>query len=179
VESVDIPDFHCDLGEKTEKAILDFDGTVLFVSHDRYFFNQVADHLLIVEPGRIRAIEGNYETFLMMEGRRASSEGAENSSSNNKNAVASEKNRSQNAASATTECKPTRKRRFPYRKAEAIEQEIQERETSIENLQQQLLLPENLRVGDRVRSLKNQIAEEQEALKTLYEHWEEALELNW
>ena len=31
-----------------------FDGTVLFVSHDRYFVNRVADHLLVVEPGRFR-----------------------------------------------------------------------------------------------------------------------------
>jgi hypothetical protein len=40
-------------------------------------------------------------------------------------------------------------------------------------------LPEILRQGDRVRALKLQLAEEQEAVKMLYEHWEEALELNW
>ena len=37
---------------------------VLFVSHDRYFVNHVADHLLVVEPGRFRVIEGNYDTYL-------------------------------------------------------------------------------------------------------------------
>jgi ATP-binding cassette subfamily F protein 3 len=178
---LDEPTNHLDLWarDSLEKAIHDFDGTVLFVSHDRYFVNQVADHLLIVEPGRIRVIQGNYETFLMLEGRRASSAENEANSSNKKTGTPSDKNRSQNAASATTESKTARKRRFPYRKAEAIEKEIQDRESAVEYFQQQLLLPENLRVGDRIRSLKNQIAAEQETLKTLYEHWEEALELNW
>ena len=31
-----------------------FDGTVLFVSHDRYFVNRVADHVLVIEPDRVR-----------------------------------------------------------------------------------------------------------------------------
>ena len=75
--------------------------------------------------------------------------------------------------------KPSRKRRFAFRKADDIEKEIHNREKAVEFLTQQLTLPENLRHGDRVRTLKMQIAEEQEALKTLYEHWEEALELNW
>ena len=35
----------------------------MFVSHDRYFLNQVATKLLIVEPGRFRVIDGNYDTY--------------------------------------------------------------------------------------------------------------------
>ena len=62
---LDEPTNHLDLWarEALEKALLKFDGTVLFVSHDRYFVNRVADHLLVIEPGRVRIVEGNYDSL--------------------------------------------------------------------------------------------------------------------
>ncbi len=50
---LDEPTNHLDLWARDalEKAIAQFDGTVLFVSHDRYFVNRVADHLLVIESG--------------------------------------------------------------------------------------------------------------------------------
>ena len=33
------------------------------MSHDRYFVNQVADHLIVVEPGRVLTVDGNYEAY--------------------------------------------------------------------------------------------------------------------
>ena len=71
------------------------------------------------------------------------------------------------------------KRRFPYRKVADLEDEIFERETCIEELQRQLAEPGVLRDGERVRQIKVQIDQEQAAIKTLYQHWEEASELNW
>jgi ATP-binding cassette subfamily F protein 3 len=55
---LDEPTNHLDLWSRQslEKSLLSFEGTVLFVSHDRYFLNQVADHLLVVEPGRLVVI---------------------------------------------------------------------------------------------------------------------------
>src|SRR5262245_20795518 len=63
---LDEPTNHLDLWARgaLEKALCAFDGSVLFVSHDRYFLNQVATKLLIVEPGRFRVIDGNYDTYL-------------------------------------------------------------------------------------------------------------------
>jgi ATP-binding cassette, subfamily F, member 3 len=169
---LDEPTNHLDLWarDSLEKALTEFDGTVLFVSHDRYFVNQVADHLLIVEPGRVRAIEGNYETYQMLEGRKMATA---------EEPAALPQRKSAPKMAEISPQKPVRKRRFPYRKTEEIEKEIHDREAAVEFFQQQLLLPENLRQGERVRTLKMQIAAEQEALKTLYEHWEEALDLNW
>ncbi|MBR5627055.1 MAG: ABC-F family ATP-binding cassette domain-containing protein, partial [Thermoguttaceae bacterium] len=66
---LDEPTNHLDLWarEALEKAICEFDGTVLFVSHDRYFVDKTADHLLIIQPdGRFRVLEGNYTTFRYM-----------------------------------------------------------------------------------------------------------------
>ncbi len=65
---LDEPTNHLDLWARAalEKVLRDFCGTVLFISHDRYFVNQVADRLLIVEPGRFRVIDGNYATYEML-----------------------------------------------------------------------------------------------------------------
>ena len=57
--------------------------------------------------------------------------------------------------------------------------EIFEREGRIEELQQLLTTADVLRSGPRVKAVQAEIAEQQASLKGLYEHWEEASELNW
>ena len=54
----------CGPAQSLEKAIRKFDGTVLLVSHDRYFLNQVADHLIVMQPGSVQVLAGNYDTYL-------------------------------------------------------------------------------------------------------------------
>ena len=75
--------------------------------------------------------------------------------------------------------KAAAKRRFPYRKVTDLEDEIFIRETHVTELQHELAEPSVMRDGERVRQIKAQIEEEQAAIKTLYEHWAEATELNW
>ena len=60
-----------------------------------------------------------------------------------------------------------------------IEEEIFVRETRIMTINEELIDPAVLRSGERVRELNAELTAEQEALKQLYEHWEEATELNW
>src|SRR5690606_4814728 len=71
-----------------------------------------------------------------------------------------------------------RKRKFAYRKVEDLEKEIFDRETRIEALHQEMGQESTLRDGERVRRVQNELAEQQAALAKLYEHWEEATELN-
>ncbi|MGD0899374.1 MAG: hypothetical protein ABR915_16170 [Thermoguttaceae bacterium] len=53
------------------------------------------------------------------------------------------------------------------------------REEHLRDLNAQLVNEATYRDGRRVRQVKAEIADEQKALKILYEHWEEAVELNW
>ena len=152
---------------------------MLFVSHDRYFLNQVADHLLVVEPARFRVIEGNYDTYLhfVKKGLAAASTSNPDPASSNGRAGAKEARTA--AASAIQERSPAkRKRRFPYRKVVDLEQEILQRETAIEEINGQLADPAVLRSGEKTRTLKADLLTQQESLAKLYEHWEEAVELN-
>lgn len=63
---LDEPTNHLDMGAKEvlEDALKAFDGTLLFVSHDRYFINQVADHVIDLRNGGIRIYGGNYDDYL-------------------------------------------------------------------------------------------------------------------
>ena len=87
-------------------------------------------------------------------------------------ASAGERKRSQDKKSAR------RKRKFPYRKVEDIEAEIAEREMRIDELHAALASPEVARDVKRIKRATAELAEHQQALPTLYEHWEEAAELN-
>ena len=60
-----------------------------------------------------------------------------------------------------------------------LEAEIFLRETQLEEAHAALALPETHRDGKRVRQIKEEIAQYQAALETLYAHWEEATEMNW
>jgi len=178
---LDEPTNHLDLWARDalERALLDFEGTVLFVSHDRYFVNRVADHMLVVEPGRFRVIEGNYQTYLNLVQSGLAGELAE-SARRPKDAKSGETRRAaRRAAGEDSRPRAARKRRFPYRKVEDLEAEILEHETRLEELHAALALPETHRDGDRVRQVKAELAEVRAALETVYAHWEEAVELNW
>jgi ATP-binding cassette subfamily F protein 3 len=185
---LDEPTNHLDLWARDalEKALTSFEGTVLFVSHDRYFVNQVADHLLLIEPDRVRVIEGNYGDYQMLLGRSSEDTAAPTATGRSDRAkdasvAKAEKSAKTEKPSKTEKSKkePAKKRRFPFRKVCDIEDEIFRRETCLEEMQKELLEPSVLRDGNRVREIKQRMDEEQEAIKTLYEHWEEASEMNW
>ncbi len=172
---LDEPTNHLDLWarEALEKAIRQFEGTVLFVSHDRYFLNRVADRLLVVEPGRFRVIDGNYNTYLHLvkQGLAAGDRRATQAAGTKTEAGEESRLRDERKA-------PRRKRKFPYRKVPDIEAEIAQREAQIEQLHAALADPQVLRDGQRVKQIKADLEEQQAALPRLYEHWEEASELN-
>jgi ATP-binding cassette subfamily F protein 3 len=192
---LDEPTNHLDLWacDVLERSLNDFDGTVLFVSHDRYFLNRVADHLLVVEPRRFRVVDGNYDTYLHLvrqglagagtgktprgaspgdaAGELASSASLRQAGKNQKTANA--------PANKTADEKPAKRAwRFAYRKVAEIEAEVFERESRIGEIHAELALPEVLRDGRRVKALQTELAEQEASLRTLYEHWEEAAERN-
>ena len=70
---LDEPTNHLDIAsaEKLEEALEDFDGTLLIVSHDRYFLDNVAGRILELEDGRITAYDGNYTAFVQEKAERA------------------------------------------------------------------------------------------------------------
>jgi len=173
---LDEPTNHLDLWacEALEQALRAFKGTVLFVSHDRHFVNRVADHVLVVEEDRVRIVEGNYQTYRHMREQAVAAEGSSTTA-----AATSPVKKQAAKPSGKRAKKPDNRRRFPYRKVADIEEEIFKREAELERLHDELAQGDTHRDGDRVREIMSEIAEQQEAVRLLYEHWDEATELNW
>ncbi len=177
---LDEPTNHLDLWarDSLEQALCNFNGTLLCVSHDRFFLNQVVDHLIILRPGHHQIVRGNFEAYL--QGNVASK------AVQTKDSVATDSSRTSPECPSTNSRdaknagsgKPRRKRRFPYRKVEDLESEIFAKESEVETLHERLGTPDVLRDGDQVKEIQRQIEAVQEELKPLYEHWEEANELN-
>jgi ATP-binding cassette subfamily F protein 3 len=75
---LDEPTNHLDIpsAEQLEEALEDFDGTLLIVSHDRYFLDNVANRILELEDGRVTAYDGNYTAYLQEKAEREEKERA-------------------------------------------------------------------------------------------------------
>ena len=169
---LDEPTNHLDLWacDSLEEALKNYEGTCLVVSHDRYFLNRVVDLLIVFEPNRIEMVYGNFDTYELLRANRenAAKEAAEKAVPK-KDAV---------AKVAVVAPGGKRKRKYPYRKAGELEAEIAELEATMMEMETTLTLPEVYRDGERVQELMHDIAEAQARLPELYEHWEEATELN-
>lgn len=178
---MDEPTNHLDLWsrEALETAFKAFQGTILMVTHDRYLVNQVADHLLVLRGGKCSLIPGNYDDYRhwLAQGMAIADRGsvAMNPVTKTPASAGSEKS---GAAKNSSNSATKRKRKFPYRKVEQLEADIMATEEQLEALQAQMLDPQVLRDGRRVKELQQEIDSQQEKLTQLYEHYEEAVELN-
>jgi ATP-binding cassette subfamily F protein 3 len=170
---LDEPTNHLDFWSAAalERSLREFAGTVLFVSHDRYFLDQVATRVLVLESQRCRLYEGNYSDYQHFV--RATSMTSASDARSSPPTIAKTTDKS-NGAAATER----RRRKYPYRKVEEIETDIAGLESQIADLQSAMADPVVLRDGDRIKRIKDDYEAAQLRLAELLEHWEEALELN-
>jgi ATP-binding cassette subfamily F protein 3 len=171
---LDEPTNHLDLWacDALEQALLEFEGTAIVVSHDRYFLNRVVDLLLVLDgTGRVQVIHGNYDTYEMMRAQQLETANAKTEARKKPETPAT-------TVPAPTTAKGKRKRKFPYRKVEDIESDIAATETEIQELEQLMASPDLYRDGERVQETTRAFEEAKAQLHQLYEHWEEAVELN-
>ncbi|MGL4460697.1 MAG: ABC-F family ATP-binding cassette domain-containing protein [Planctomycetia bacterium] len=160
VLALDEPTNHLDLWacESLEKALEAFNGTVVIVSHDRYFLNQTVDRLLIVEDGDVRLLAGDYDHYLDWKKQQAAAE------------------RKKPPAAVKTESK--KKRKFPFRKTSDLEADIARCESQIAEAEELQLKPEVYKDGRRAAEIDATLTDRRKELERLLEHWEESMELN-
>jgi ATP-binding cassette subfamily F protein 3 len=179
---LDEPTKHLDLWSRhaLEEAIKGFDGTVLLVTHDRYLVNAVADHVLVIGDGKFSQIVGNYDAYRhwLKEGLAVADQGQFGGQSEGQRQNQAVGKPTEGGAAQTTVKSERRKRRFPYRKVNELEAEIAAVEAGIETLHAQMLEPLNLRDGRKMKELQLELADNEQKLLQLYEHYEEACELN-
>lgn len=177
---LDEPTNHLDLWSRhaLEEAIKRFDGTVLLVTHDRYLVNAVADHVLVISGGQCSQVAGNYDAYKhwMKAGIAVADQAQVGQAA--RVAKTPAKAADVRTAPASPPKSERRKRKFPYRKLADLESDIARSEEAIESLQTQMLEPNNLRDGRKMKELQQLLAETEQRLLQTYEHYEEACELN-
>jgi ATP-binding cassette subfamily F protein 3 len=166
---LDEPTNHLDIWacDALEEALQQFEGTVIVVSHDRYFLNRVVDLLIVFEGERPQVVYGNFDTYesLRAEQLAAAREEAERKADAAK--------RSAPAAAAA----PAKKRwKYPYRKVHEIEAEIAATEEAQKTASAALESPDIYRDHNRVQATMKAVEEAAARLTQLYEHWEEMME---
>ena len=164
---LDEPTNHLDLDSKEilENALLDYPGTILFVSHDRYFINRIASKVVEMEKDGATEYLGDYDYFIEKKLEQAELKALAENTQSSVNSIKQEKNSYQ-------QDKETKKlERQRLRRIEEIEGKIEELEQSIEKNEQLLCEPEIFQ--DHEKSLK--ILQENEQIKSdlekLMEEW--------
>lgn len=131
---LDEPTNHLDIDSKEvlENALIDFDGTLLFVSHDRYFINRVATHVLeLSENGSILYL-GDYDYYVDKKAEMEVSQ-IEEASTNNQVKEASPVNDYQAQKESQKEVRKL------MRQIESLEAEIEELESQSQAISEQML----------------------------------------
>jgi len=174
--AMDEPTNHLDIWsrESLERSIIEFEGTVLVVSHDRYFLNRVADRLVVIDAGQARVIEGDYETYQHL----VQKEKERGEKSQVKPAPSSSRTGPRPGSTIPAGIEKTR-RKFAYRKAVDIEREIGDLESQVAELEDLLGQPATWRDPVKAVGIQERHIGLKTRLETLYQHWETALEANW
>lgn len=131
---LDEPTNHLDIDsrEVLESAINEFDGTVLFISHDRYFINQVATDILAMQQNGIKHYEGDYDDYLAAKDKENPTI-VENANTNK--GAAGKQSYQQNK-------EQQRARRKIQRQVDSLEKEMADLENQQSAVQEQMSQPE-------------------------------------
>ena len=131
---LDEPTNHLDIDSKEvlENALIDFDGTLLFVSHDRYFINRVATHVLELSENGSTLYLGDYDYYV---DKKAEMEVSltEEASTSNQAKEASPVNDYQAQKESQKEVRKL------MRQIESLEAEIEELESQSQDISEQML----------------------------------------
>ncbi|HWQ12685.1 MAG TPA: ABC-F family ATP-binding cassette domain-containing protein [Roseiflexaceae bacterium] len=175
---LDEPTNHLDIGarEALESVLNEYNGTILFVSHDRYFVDAVADTIWMVQDGGVTAFDGTYSEFAAARERddrrpaaddRRPATGDQKPTAGKSQPQSSKTSQPRSTQHADREA--TREERRRQRKIAALEEEIAMLEGELKQLEADIAAAAS--DGKRVASLSIQYAEVQEMLQTRYDEW--------
>ena len=162
---LDEPTNHLDINsrEVLEEALLNYDGTLLVVSHDRYFINKLSNKIVHLTHDGAVSIDGNYDDYLLFK---------ENNESK-KEDVKKETTKVNTYKLQKEQQALERKRNSRISK---IEKEIEEKETAIAEIQDLLQLPDTSADYEKLLELTEQFDLLKNELDKLYSEWEELQE---
>ncbi|WP_080848777.1 ABC-F family ATP-binding cassette domain-containing protein [Cytobacillus gottheilii] len=166
---LDEPTNHLDLDSKEilENALIDYPGTILFVSHDRYFINRITSKVIELSKEGAEEFLGDYDYYVDKKKEQEELEKFDSVSSAASSAPSAEKNNYQ----LDKEAKKLERQR--KRRIEEIEKQIEQLELKIEEYEQLLCDPEVYQDHERVLKITTDNDLAKFELETLLEEWTE------
>ncbi|MFB5762797.1 ABC-F family ATP-binding cassette domain-containing protein [Paenibacillus medicaginis] len=180
---LDEPTNHLDLfsREVLEAALVDYEGTLLFISHDRYFLNKMAERVIELHPEGAEHFLGNYDDYIAKKEELAeiAQEQIQQrvSRPNNSTEYTDQQEAEKVGAAAYAAGKQaSREERNRKRKLEAFEKRITELEEAIGSLEEQMTLPEVYQDYTALQEIQTQLDGHKQELAEVYASWEELIE---
>lgn len=168
---LDEPTNHLDIDSKEvlEDALIDYEGTVFIISHDRYFINKVIDKILVLSESGVTEYLGNYDYYQEKKNQQLEMNLLAEVSFNEektKTQLKEEKKREKEQKQRENEVKKVIKN---------LENEITILEKQIQGLELMLCQEEVYTNPDKSRDINIEKSEYEKKLKKLYDKWEEIL----
>ena len=158
---LDEPTNHLDIKsrEALEDALSGYDGTMLVVSHDRYFINKLATKIYYMENNGVKKYDGDYTYF---------SQAVKN--------VGAQISQKSKESSSKLDYKAQKQHEAEIRKLKnavtRTEEDIELTEQTVADFEEQLMLPENATDFEKSIEISKKLEESKAALEKLYEDWE-------
>ena len=172
---MDEPTNHLDIEAKEvlEQALDNYDGTLLFVSHDRYFINELANKIISVRDGHAKIYNGNYSYYLDEKAKQAAAV-------QEAKAVQTESTTSANQNKGKLSYQEQKARDSQKRKLERAVSDAEARIEKLENeeqeIQTEMANPDIAASFEKLGPLQEKLSAVQEQLDQANTDWENALE---
>ena len=187
---MDEPTTHLDIGsiDALANALKEYEGTLIFISHDVYFIRAMATTVLHISGGKLTPYAGNYQYYLDKANagneRQALTAGEKltDSRAGESTAVAAApkvsvfKTKEQKRAEAEARQARSKLRKEQEEKTNLIEREVTKLEEKLRQLTIEMEKPETYASGSRAIDLNRQIASTQQQLESRQAAWEKAQE---
>ncbi|MHC3377397.1 ABC-F family ATP-binding cassette domain-containing protein [Ligilactobacillus equi] len=169
---LDEPTNHLDIDSKEvlEQALLEFDGTVLFVSHDRYFINKVATSVLEITPEGSQLFLGDYDYYLE---KKEEAELLKQAKEDTSHSI-TEKQVSTGKVNYQQSKERQKQERKLQRAVDSFEKEVEKLDSQKSNLEIEMAQPEVATDLGKLTDLQKQLDELTTKLAQAEEAWETA-----
>lgn len=163
---LDEPTNHLDTTsrEALEESLKSYEGTMLIISHDRYFINKLADRILELKPEGMTEYLGNYDYYMEKRLEKSGQDRGKTQTETKKSAGAIDYKMKKEMQAQE------RKRRSMLKKTE---QEIEETELEMEKVNEQLADPQVTSDYQKLIELSGKLEELKTKQEQLYEQWAE------
>ena len=172
---LDEPTNHLDIDSKEmlEQALKDFEGTILFVSHDRYFINQLANKVFDLNYDGGQMYLGDYQYYIEKTEEAAALEAFKNERNDfSKEDTSNQNEANENVNTYDSQKQQRREQRKLERLIENCEAKIEAFENEIARIDEQLTQPDVFNNPEKASSLANQKLETEQLLEQVMSEWE-------